>query len=146
MVFGLGGGLVGDEFGLLLTFGNYDSVLTLYFFVIVVSGGVLGILLTRYRKELEYDVLSLETGERLAYLGLWSRASPRSPSPRGCSFSARRDIAGNRDPHGRPVGCTEEKEQKTHPPKFSTLKIGAVFGPFSAEHLYPDLNPPSVCA
>jgi hypothetical protein len=70
VVFGLGGGLVGDEIGLLLTFGNYDSVLTLYFFVIVVSLGVLGILLGGYRKELEYDVLSLESGERLAYLGV----------------------------------------------------------------------------
>ncbi len=70
VLFGLGGGLVGDEVGLLLTFGNYDSVLTLYFFVIVVSGGVLGILLTRYRKELERDVLSLENGERLVYLGV----------------------------------------------------------------------------
>ena len=42
VVFGLGGGLVGDEIGLLLTFGNYDSVLTLYFFVIVVSAGGAG--------------------------------------------------------------------------------------------------------
>jgi hypothetical protein len=70
VVFGLGGGLVGDEVGLLLTFGNYDSVLTLYFFVIVVSLGVFGILLGGYRKELEYDVLSLESRERLAYLGV----------------------------------------------------------------------------
>jgi len=70
ILFGLGGGLVGDEVGLLLTFGNYDSVLTLYFFVIVVSGGVLGILLTRYRKELERDVLSIGHGERLVYLGV----------------------------------------------------------------------------
>jgi hypothetical protein len=70
VVFGLGGGLVGDEVGLLLTFGNYDSILTLYFFVIVVSLGVLGILLGRYRKELEYDVLSLGNVERLAYLGV----------------------------------------------------------------------------
>jgi hypothetical protein len=70
VVFGLGGGLVGDEVGLLLTFGNYDSVLTLYFFVTVVSAGVLGMLLTGYRRELEYDVLSLGGGERLAYLGL----------------------------------------------------------------------------
>ena len=69
VVFGLGGGLVGDEVGLLLTFGNYDSILTLYFFVIVVSLGVLGMLLGGYRKELEYDVLSLEKGERLDYLG-----------------------------------------------------------------------------
>ena len=70
VLFGLGGGLVGDEVGLLLTLGNYDSVLTLYFFVIVVSGGVLLTLLYRYRKELEQDVLSLERGERLAHLGV----------------------------------------------------------------------------
>ena len=70
VVFGLGGGLVGDEIGLLLTFGNYDSVLTLYFFVAVVSLGVLGILFGGYRRELEYDVLSLGNGERLVYLGV----------------------------------------------------------------------------
>jgi len=70
VLFGLGGGLVGDEIGLLLTFGNYDSVLTLYFFVVVVSGGALLTLFSRYRKELEYDVISLERGERLVYAGL----------------------------------------------------------------------------
>src|SRR5271169_6019252 len=32
-VFGLGGGLIGDEVGLLLTFGNYHSELTYVFFV-----------------------------------------------------------------------------------------------------------------
>ena len=71
MVFGLGGGLLGDEVGLLLTFGNYNSILTLYFFVIVASGGLLGILLTpRYRKRIGDDVLYLERHERLIYLGI----------------------------------------------------------------------------
>ncbi|MDA4134316.1 MAG: hypothetical protein OK441_01950 [Thaumarchaeota archaeon] len=70
VVFGLGGGLVGDEIGLLLTFGNYDSVLTLYFFVTVVSLGVLGMLFGRYRGELEYDVVSLGNRERLVYIGI----------------------------------------------------------------------------
>jgi hypothetical protein len=70
VLFGLGGGLVGDEVGLLMTFGNYDSVITLYFFVIVVSAGVLLTLLSRYREELEYDVISLGRGERLIYAGL----------------------------------------------------------------------------
>ena len=71
VVFGLGGGLLGDEVGLLLTFGNYNSILTLYFFVIVASGGLLGILLTpRYRKRIGDDVLYLERHERLIYLGI----------------------------------------------------------------------------
>src|SRR5271157_2826006 len=56
IVFGIGGGIAGDEVGLLLTFGNYNSILTLYFFVLVVSCGVLAMLLSRFRKELEYDV------------------------------------------------------------------------------------------
>src|SRR5271157_6543564 len=34
IVFGLGAGLVGDEVGLLLTFGDYNSSLTFFFFVI----------------------------------------------------------------------------------------------------------------
>jgi hypothetical protein len=71
VAFGAGAGLIGDEVGLLLTFGNYDSILTLYFFVLVVSGGVLLLLLSRYRKELEQDLLSLETGERLIFLGVF---------------------------------------------------------------------------
>ena len=70
VLFGLGGGLVGDEVGLLLTLGNYNSLLTLYFFVIVASGGVLVILLARYRAELKEDVLSVGRGERLTYLGV----------------------------------------------------------------------------
>jgi len=70
VLFGLGGGLVGDEVGLLLTLGNYNSVLTLYFFVTVVSVGAMLVLLSRYREELEYDVISLGYGERLVYLGI----------------------------------------------------------------------------
>jgi hypothetical protein len=86
VVFGLGGGLVGDEIGLLLAFDNYDSILTLYFFVIVVTLGVLGILLGRYRKELEYDVLSLETGERLAYRGVVAAGLSALPFAAGMWF------------------------------------------------------------
>jgi hypothetical protein len=69
VAFGFGGGIAGDEVGLLLTFGNYNSALTLDFFIIVVSFGVLGMLLSRFRKELEYDVIALRRGERLVNLG-----------------------------------------------------------------------------
>jgi len=70
ILFGLGGGIVGDEVGLLLTLGNYHSDLTYFFFIIVVTAGTLGILLTTRRKTLEYDVLSLGYGERFVYLGI----------------------------------------------------------------------------
>ncbi len=70
VLFGLGSGLVGDEVGLLLTFGNYDSDLTFFFFVTVVSVGSLGLLLSWHRERLEQDVLSLENGERLVYIGV----------------------------------------------------------------------------
>jgi hypothetical protein len=70
VLLGLGGGLVGDEVGLLLTFGDYDSDLTFFFFVIAVSVGVLGILLLGRRDRIEYDVLSLRNGERTVYIGV----------------------------------------------------------------------------
>lgn len=70
VLFGVGSGLVGDEIGLLLTFGNYDSDLTFYFFVGAVSLGAMGILFFRYRDHLEYDVLSLGNDERLVYIGV----------------------------------------------------------------------------
>jgi len=70
VVFGIGGGLIGDEVGLLLTLGNYYSDLTYFFFLLVVALGAMGILAAGYKHELEDDVRSLEHGERTAYLGV----------------------------------------------------------------------------
>lgn len=70
VVFGFGGGLVGDESGLLLTLGNYYSDLTYFVVVSVVAVSVLLILLTTRRKELEYDVFSIGNWERLTYVGI----------------------------------------------------------------------------
>jgi hypothetical protein len=70
VVFGLGGGLIGDEVGLLLTLGDYNNDLTLFVFVIIVTVGIIGILLLRYEEELEEDVMSLGNGERIVYIGL----------------------------------------------------------------------------
>lgn len=70
ILFGLGCGLIGDEVGLLLTFGNYNSNLTFFFFVVAVTFGAMAILFISKRKELEYDVISLGSGERLIYLGV----------------------------------------------------------------------------
>ncbi len=70
VVFGLGGGLVGDESGLLLTLGNYHSDLTYFVVVSIVAASALLILLGRYRKELKSDVLSISNWERVTYLGV----------------------------------------------------------------------------
>jgi hypothetical protein len=70
VVFGLGGGLIGDEVGLLLTFGDYDSSLTFFFFVIVVTVGTMSLLLIGRKDRLEYDVLGMGNDERVIYTGL----------------------------------------------------------------------------
>jgi hypothetical protein len=70
IVFGFGGGLVGDEIGLLLTLGNYHSDLTYFVVVAIVAVGGMAVLFTTSRKELEYDVFAVERNERLAYLGV----------------------------------------------------------------------------
>jgi len=70
VVFGFGGGLVGDETGLLLTLGNYHSDLTYFVVVAVVAVSGLILLLTTSRKQLEYDVFSIGNRERMTYLGI----------------------------------------------------------------------------
>jgi hypothetical protein len=70
VVFGFGGGLVGDESGLLLTLGNYHSDLTYFVVVSVVAVACLLILLTTRKKQLEYDVFSIGNWERVVYLGI----------------------------------------------------------------------------
>jgi uncharacterized membrane protein YhhN len=71
IVFGLGAGLIGDEVGLLLTLGNYQSGLTYAFFVGVLSFSGLAYLLLRYRSQLEASVMSVGRGECLAHLGIF---------------------------------------------------------------------------
>jgi hypothetical protein len=70
LLFGLGGGLIGDEVGLLLTFGDYHSELTYVFLVVFVTFAIMIILLTSYRDKLRHDVLELETGERMIHIGV----------------------------------------------------------------------------
>src|SRR5215467_8718260 len=70
LVFGLGAGLIADEAGLLLTFGNYYSELTTDFFVGAVGFIILATILARYRKVLEKDIIHVSWNERLIYLGI----------------------------------------------------------------------------
>jgi len=69
VAFGVGSGLIGDEVGLLLTFRDYNSSLTFFFFVVVVAVGSMAVLL-RDRKQVESDVISLASHERTLLTGI----------------------------------------------------------------------------
>ncbi len=69
LVFGLGGGLICDEVGLLLTLGNYHSELTLDIFIIAVAIVTMALLSVRYRDEVIRD-LTVSRGEALMFLGI----------------------------------------------------------------------------
>lgn len=71
IVFGLGAGLIGDEVGLLLTLGDYQSGLTYVFFVGLLSFAGIVYLLLRFRSRLR-SVLRIGTGERLLQLGVFT--------------------------------------------------------------------------
>ncbi len=76
VMYGLGAGFIGDEVGLLLTFGNYQSTLTFDFFIGAVSASFLLILVIRYRLLLTKELSYLTTREGLALVGVSSPASP----------------------------------------------------------------------
>lgn len=70
LLFGLGGGLIGDEMGLLLTMGDYWSQLTLPIGVGFIGLALLILLLLRYRERLTEDVLAVGKEERLIHVGV----------------------------------------------------------------------------
>ena len=71
IVFGLGAGLIGDEVGLVLTFGDYTSNLTEIFFVAAIAFIILVTLLSRGRKHIEREVINLSRKERLTQVGVF---------------------------------------------------------------------------
>lgn len=70
VVFGFGLGLVGDETGLLLTFGNYYSELTYVVFVVATSIAALAFLTVRYGALIRAEVMELGEGERAVHVGI----------------------------------------------------------------------------
>ncbi len=70
IIFGLGLGLVGDETGLLLTFGDYRSELTYVVFVVGLGVAIMLFLAVRYWEQLRDELLRVGTGERAIYLGI----------------------------------------------------------------------------
>lgn len=71
IVFGLGAGLIGDEVGLLLTFGDYYSGLTEVFFVGAIGFIIIAMLLSRGRSRIEKDVFDISPRERLLQIGVF---------------------------------------------------------------------------
>ncbi len=71
IVFGLGAGLIGDEVGLLLTFGDYTSNLTEIFFVAAVAFIIIATLVSRGREHIEREVLNISPRERLTQIGVF---------------------------------------------------------------------------
>src|SRR5205807_1235743 len=80
IIFGLGAGLIGDEVGLLLTFGDYQSSLTTDFFVGVIGFIILASTLVRYRKIVMKDVTHTSWNERLIYIGTTFEGTPFAPT------------------------------------------------------------------
>lgn len=74
IVFGLGVGLIGDEVGLLLTFGDYNSNLTEIFFVAAIAFIILATLLSKGRKHIEMDVININWRERGTQVGVFLAA------------------------------------------------------------------------
>jgi len=70
LIFGLGAGLIGDEIGLLLTFGNYQSDLTVDFFVGVIGFIVLVPMLLQYKTIFRKDTVHPNWNERLIHVGV----------------------------------------------------------------------------
>jgi hypothetical protein len=71
VMYGLGAGFIGDEVGLLLTFGNYQSTLTYDFFIGAISASLLLLLVIRYRTLLKHELSYLTTREGLALTGVF---------------------------------------------------------------------------
>ncbi len=71
IIFGLGAGLIGDEVGLLLTFGDYTSNLTEIFFVAAIAFIILVTLLSRGREHIEKEVVNISRRERLTQIGVF---------------------------------------------------------------------------
>ena len=71
IIFGLGAGLIGDEVGLLLTFGDYTGNLTEIFFVAAIAFIILVTLLSKGREHIEREVINISRRERLTQVGVF---------------------------------------------------------------------------
>ena len=70
IVFGVGGGLVGDEIGLLLTFGDYYSELTYTFVIALLAFSFMATLFKRHGKAIVTELYGFSRRDIDLYIGL----------------------------------------------------------------------------
>jgi hypothetical protein len=71
IIFGVGGGLVGDEIGLLLTFGNYYSELTYTFVIALLAFSFMATLFRRHGKAIVTELYGYSRRHVDLYAGLF---------------------------------------------------------------------------
>jgi len=74
IIYGVGGGLIVDEVGLLLTFGNYQSGLTWDAVVVLISFIAILILFYKYRKKIEEELSEFTSSKISLTLGIFLAA------------------------------------------------------------------------
>jgi hypothetical protein len=71
IIFGVGGGLVGDEIGLLLTFGNYYSDLTYTFIISLLTFSFMATLFRRHGKTIVTELYGFSRSHIDLYMGVF---------------------------------------------------------------------------
>ncbi len=71
IIYGVGGGLIADEVGLLLTFGDYWSGLTWTFIIVVISTVSVLILLSLYRRVIFEELHDFVSNKASLYIGVF---------------------------------------------------------------------------
>jgi hypothetical protein len=71
IIFGIGGGLIGDEIGLLLTFGNYYSELTYTFLIALLAFTVMATLFKRHGKTIITELYGFSRRNIDLYIGIF---------------------------------------------------------------------------
>jgi hypothetical protein len=71
IIFGVGGGLVGDEIGLLLTFGNYYSELTYTFVIALLAFSFMATLFRRHGKTIVTELYGFSRSHIDLYMGVF---------------------------------------------------------------------------
>jgi uncharacterized membrane protein len=71
IIFGVGGGLVGDEIGLLLTFGNYYSELTYTFIIALLAFSFMATLFRRHGKTIVTELYGFSRSHFDLYVGVF---------------------------------------------------------------------------
>jgi hypothetical protein len=72
--YGVGGGLIGDEIGLLLTLENYETTLTFTFVTVLLAVVSILILLNRYRRVIADEFAEFLSNKASLYLGVFLAA------------------------------------------------------------------------